>query len=207
MSSKREFYERRKRRLREMYWKGNDRSDILRPNSFKEYPEEIYNLFLSLIDHDGKVIDLGCENGLMLRHLVTRSRCKPVPYGVDFIEESIEQAREVVLPEYAENFVICNVADFDLGVETYDFIFFDPYTVHPDDLEEVVDRLLRACRPGGKIIFYVYRDVLLALRLINLLKLRWVRWVGDLLPRRVAEKLERIDHKEVSIGVYRCPEK
>ena len=79
--------------------------------------------------------------------------------------------------------------------------------MHSDDLEEVVDRLLRACRPGGKIIFYVYRDVLLALRLINLLKLRWVGWVGDLLPKRVAGKLERMDHKEVSIGVYRCPEK
>ena len=131
------FYEERKRRLWEMYWKGNDGSNILRPNGFTEYPREVYDLFLSLIDRDGKVIDLGCGNGLMLRHLVTRSRYRLIPFGVDFIEESIRQAREVVLPEYAANFFVSNIVDFDLGASAFDFIFFDPYTVHPDDLEEI----------------------------------------------------------------------
>ncbi len=203
--SRERFYEERKRRLWRMYWEGNDGTDILRPNGFTEYPDEIYDLFLRLIDHDGKVIDLGCGNGLMLRHLVTRSKYRLIPFGVDFIEESIRQAKEVVLPEYADNFTVGNVADIDLGTNAYDFIFFDPYTVHPDDLEDVVSRLLRACRPGGKVVFYTYRDVLTALKVINLLKLRRVEWVGDLLPRWLASRLERIDHREVSIGVYKRP--
>ena len=54
-----EFYHARKK-LWDMYWKDNDGSDILRPNGFDGYPEEIYNLFLSLVDHDGRVMDLGC---------------------------------------------------------------------------------------------------------------------------------------------------
>jgi hypothetical protein len=29
-----------------------------------------------------------------------------------------------------------------------------------------------------------------------------VNWVGDLLPEEMAKKLKRIDHHEVSIGVY-----
>ncbi|RLG47969.1 MAG: hypothetical protein DRO06_02050 [Thermoproteota archaeon] len=202
---RRRFYERRRERLRRMYWEGNDGSDLLRPNGFREYPEDVYDLFLSLIDRDGDVIDLGCGNGLMLRHLVERSGFRLIPHGVDFIEESIRQAREVVLPEYAENFWVANVADVDLGEESYDFIFFDPYAVHPADLEEVVGRVLRACRPGGKVIFYVYRDVLLGLRLANLLRLRWIGWVGDLLPERVSRLLERVDRPEVSVGVYRKP--
>ena len=204
MHSKRGFYEKRKRHLWKMYWEGNDGTDVLRPNGFKEYPVEIYNIFLSLIDHDGKVIDLGCGNGLMLKHLVTNSKYKLVPYGVDFIEESIKQAREIVLPEYSDNFTVANVVEVNLGENSFDFIFFDPYIVHPDDLEDMISKLLKACKPRGKVIFYTYKDVLLVLRLINLLKLKWVRWVGDLLPKWIANKLERIDHKEVSIGVYKC---
>jgi 2-polyprenyl-3-methyl-5-hydroxy-6-metoxy-1,4-benzoquinol methylase len=197
-----EFYHARKQRLWNMYWKANDGSDIFRPNGFNEYPEEVYNLFLSLIDHDGRVIDLGCGNGLMLRHLVTRSKHELVPYGIDFIEESIKQAKEVILPQYAENFEVGNIVDTDFDIGFFDFIFFDPYNVHSDDMQGMIDRLLKACKPGGKIVFYTYRDVLRVLRLLRFFRLRWVTWVGDLLPRKVAEKLKRIDHDEVSVGVY-----
>ncbi len=202
MKSREEFYNKRKRGLWKMYWENNDGTDIFIPNGFRGYPEEIYNVFLSLIDHDGKVIDLGCGNGLMLRHLVSRSRYRIVPYGIDFIEESIRQAREIVLPEYAENFTVGNIVKVDLGSETFDFIFFDPYDVHPDDLETMVDRLVEACRPGGKIIFYTYADVIRALRIRNIFRLKWIGWVGDMLPRKTAAKLRRIDCDEVSIGVY-----
>jgi len=54
----------------EKYWKANDGSDIFRPNGFGCYLEEIYKVFLSLIDNDGKVID--------------------------FIEGSIKQAKEPI---------------------------------------------------------------------------------------------------------------
>ena len=197
-----EFYEKRKRKIWEMYWKNSDGTDILRPSGFREYPAEIYDLFLSLVNHDGKVLDLGCGNGLLLRHLVTKSKYELIPYGVDFIEESIKQAREKVLPEFAENFVVANIVDYKLEEKSFDLIFFDPYDVHPDDLPEMVNRVIRACKPGRRVIFYTYRDVLRVLRLISLLKLKWVSWVGDLLPRNVARSLRRIDHKEVSVGVY-----
>lgn len=185
-----------------MYWKGNDGSDIFRPNGFLEYLDEIYDLFLSLIDHDGRVIDLGCGNGLMLRHLLTRSKHNLIPYGVDFIQESIKQAREVILPVYAENFKVGNVVDIDLGAASFDFIFFDPYDVHPDDMQGIIDKVLKACTPSGKIVFYTYKDVLKVLKLLKIFKLKWVRWVGDLLPREIAKKLKRVDHDEVSVGVY-----
>lgn len=197
-----EFYHARKQRLWNMYWKDNDGSDIFRPNGFHEYPEEVYDLFLSLIDHEGRVIDLGCGNGLMLRHLLTRSKYKLIPHGVDFIEESIKQAKEVILPVHAENFKVGNIVDMDFGANSFDFIFFDPYDVHPDDMQGMIDKLLKACKPGGKIVFYIYKDVLKVLRLLKLFKLKWVKWVGGLLPQEIAKKLKRIDYDEVSVGVY-----
>jgi len=52
----------------------------------------------------------------------------------------------------------------------------------------MIDKLFKACKPSGKIIFYIYRDVL---------KLFKLKWVGDLLPQEIAKKLKRIDHDEV----------
>jgi len=37
--------------------------------------------------------------------------------------------------------------------ESFDFIFLDPYNLHPDDGPEIVKRVIEACRHGGKVIF------------------------------------------------------
>ncbi|WP_083820434.1 bifunctional 2-polyprenyl-6-hydroxyphenol methylase/3-demethylubiquinol 3-O-methyltransferase UbiG [Thermococcus sp. AM4] len=189
-----DWYESKKRRLRELYWEQNDGNPYL-PNGFLVYPHEIYDFFLSFINHPGRVIDLGCGNGLLLRHLVKNSGYGLIPYGVDFIEESIEQAKREILPEFADNFTVANVRDYvrEIPDGYFDFIFFDPYNVHPEDLPETVSHLIRVCRAGGRIIFYTYHDVLESLNL---------EWVGDFLPEEVRGKLERFNHLEVSVGVF-----
>ncbi|MEB3779526.1 MAG: class I SAM-dependent methyltransferase [Desulfurococcales archaeon] len=210
----RRWYLNRRKALKKMYWENNDGSNILLPNGFREYPHDIYNTFLRLIDGDGKIIDLGCGNGLLLKHIVTRSRYNLIPYGIDFIEESIKQAKELIFPEYHDNFSVANIADVDLGESLYDFILFDPTHVHVDDHLRVLDKVLKACRPGGKVIFYIYKDMLRILKIAKIIPLlnrviqikvyRYPRWVGDLLPQYVRNRLTRIDHRDVSIGVYRC---
>ena len=188
-----DWYEVKKRKLKELYWEQNKGNPYL-PNGFLVYPHEIYDFFLGFINHPGRVIDLGCGNGLLLRHLVENSEHELIPYGVDFIEESIEQARRDILPEFADNFVVANVRDYvrEMPDEYFDFIFFDPYNVHPKDLPETVNHLIRACRTGGRIIFYTYHDVLESLNF---------EWVGDFLTEDVRRKLKRFDHPEVSVGV------
>ena len=69
---------------------------------------------------------------------------------------------------------MANIADVEFWRGSYDFIFLDPYDLHPDDLEPVVRAALESCRPCGKVIFYTYSDVLRVLMLINLLRLRWI---------------------------------
>ena len=41
---------RRDVKFSKMYWRNNDRTNILRPNGFNKYPEELYNLFLEQIE-------------------------------------------------------------------------------------------------------------------------------------------------------------
>lgn len=201
-----------------MYWRDRACKDIYLPSGFKEYPSEIYDLFLTLIHRDGKVLDLGCGNGLLLKHLVERSEYELEPFGVDFIEESIQQAREMVLPDYSSNFIVLNIVDYELKPRFFDFIFLDPTDIHKDDMNGFLNKVIRACKPSGKIIFYTYRDVMRVLLILSILslivpilrkRLPWridglARWVGKLLPKSIRSRLERIEHKHVSIGVYNC---
>jgi len=195
LKGREEFYRRRREKLRKIYWEENKEGNIYLPSGFREYPQEIYDLFLRLIPRSGKVLDLGCGNGLLLCHLVRHSPHKLIPYGVDFIEESIEQAKTLILPEYADNLAVGNIAEYPFADAPYDFILFDPYDLHSDDLEPVLKRALDALGHDGRIIFYTYEDVL---------KAHGYSWVGEFLPVRIRPKLvERIDSPEVSIGVYR----
>ena len=186
-----EFYKQKREKLWKMYWTNNDGRDIYLPNGFREYPHEIYNLFCKQIDRDGKVLDLGCGNGLMLKHLIIHTKRKLIPYGVDFLKESINQAREIILPEYAENFVVDNIVEYDYDNTPYDFIFFDPYDIHPEDTPKVLEDILRALSPKGKLICYTYRDVLNSYG---------YGWVGEF-PHLEELELRRIDHPEVSLGI------
>ncbi len=162
----RRWYETRMRTLKD--WRKSTRN-IYKANGFKDYPTEIYNILASLIHRGGKVVDLSCGNGLLLRHLVMDSGYELEPYGVDFIAESIEQARREVLPRYAENFTVANIIDYNLEPESFDFIFLDPFSVHKDDLNGFLRKFLRACRPRGKVIFYTYRDVLGMLLILSVI--------------------------------------
>ena len=212
------WYVLRKEAIKRMYWENKDYRNIYIPSGFKEYPGEIYDLFTSLIHRSGRVIDLGCGNGLLLRHLVENSGYELEPLGVDFIEESIQQARKQILPAYSNNLTVSNIVDYKLDPKSFDFIFLDPTDIHRDDIDWFLDEVIRACRPGGKIIFYTYRDVmrvLLILSMVSLVipllkrRLPWriegvATWVGKLLPTSIRNKLERIDHRHVSIGVYNC---
>lgn len=213
----RKWYEKRKRALKRMYWKKPVSSPYW-ASGFKTYPWEIYDLFASLITRDGKVIDLGCGNGLLLKHLILYSGHKLEPYGVDFIEESIHQARVQVLPEYSENFTVANIVDYILEPKSFDFILVDPSDIHKDDLDDFINRIINACRSGGRVIFYTYRDVLKVLKILSIIsmivpflkhRLPWkfkgiIREVGDLLPEWLRNNIEKRENKHVSIGIYNC---
>jgi len=59
------------------------------------------------------------------------SKHKLIHFDIDFIEESIRQAKELILPMYTENLKVGNIVNIDLGTNFFDFIFFDPYDVIP----------------------------------------------------------------------------
>jgi cyclopropane fatty-acyl-phospholipid synthase-like methyltransferase len=188
--TKEEFYKKERNFYLSEYWKNNE-NNLFRPNGFQSLPDTLYRAFAEQIDKNGKVLDLGCGNGLMLKYLISTSGYKLVPYGADFMEKSIWQAKNILFPEYADNFKNCNVVDYNFKEGPFDFIFTFINHVYPAQRKKYIEKIIKSCKRGGKIIFYEYADVLRA---------KSYSWVGDI-PEINGWKLVRKDYPELSLGI------
>lgn len=189
-STKEGFYRKERTYYTDKYWKDNE-NNLFRPNGFIGLPDINYGAFREQINKDGKVLDLGCGNGLMLKYLMATSGFKLIPYGADFMEKSIKQAKEILFPEYADNFDLCNVADYTFEKGPFDFIFTFISHVHTSQRKKYIGNVVKSCKKGGRIIFYEYRDVIEASK---------IQCVGDS-PELKNIKTERRNYPTVSFAI------
>ena len=116
-----------------------------------------YEAFLSPFDRDGDVLDLGCGNGALLRFLLSHLSVKISPYGVDFLEESIQEAKTVILPDFSDNFFTSSIDDFYPRVQKFSYIITSPdYTFDPD-VKKHVKKCFGWLESCGKLILYDYK--------------------------------------------------
>jgi len=188
-----EFYLENKNYYLKTYWKNNNGSNLYRPNGFNSLPEDVYQAFAKEINKNGKVLDLGCGNGLMLKYLMITSGYKLVPFGVDFMKLSIKQAKEILHTQYAANFVATNVVDYSFKKGPFDFIFATLHHIFHNDRKKYLEKLKKNCRKGGKIIFYEYVDVLRAENYF---------WIGQF-PELKNWKLIRKDYSGASLAIWK----
>lgn len=136
------------------------RDNLYAPNGIKDLRTLVkkYAYLLKLIKRDGKIIDFGCGNGMMLKFLVMNARCRLVPYGVDFLKESVRQAKTVVFPEYKENFVCMNIADYDFRGASFDYILTNPDYLFEGDWGRFYTACLEHLKSGGLMILSVPPD-------------------------------------------------
>ena len=77
---------------------------------FDEYPHQEYDTIvmaiekLNIIKNTLKITDIGCGNGLLLRHIWAHTRKRIIPFGVDFLHSSIIEAQNKILPQFSSNF-------------------------------------------------------------------------------------------------------
>ncbi len=159
------YYIERKKWFEENYWKENH-NDLLIPNGIKGEPGDLIsklNILFQLIKNDGEMIDLGCGNGLLLKLLIIKSKQKLIPYGIDFLQKSIQQAREKVLPEFKENFSVGNVVNINFD-ESFDYIIADPESVSDEDIVHYYNKCFNALRKNGMLIFFIPPDSLMRIK-------------------------------------------
>ncbi|MFC1716716.1 class I SAM-dependent methyltransferase [Candidatus Poribacteria bacterium] len=191
-SERNAYYDNKHQGYLRMYWEQNDGTDIYRPNGYRDEPGKLFDHFCEQITHDGKVVDLGCGNGLMLRYLMEHTSFTLIPYGVEFLEPSIRQAREIIHPEYKPHFIVCNIVDYEYKDAPFDFVFANPHYIHPEDMAGFLYSVLSNCADGGRVVFYTYHDAL---------EHYDYSWVGEF-PGVSELTLVRRDYPGVSFGIY-----
>lgn len=116
-----------------------------------------YEAFLNLFDKDGDILDLGCGNGGLLDFLISNLPVRVCPYGVDFLEESIQEAKDAILPEFSANFIASNVDEFDPGKKRFRYVITSPDYTFEVNLENYIKKCFGWVEPFGKLILYDYK--------------------------------------------------
>ncbi len=134
--------------------------NLYAPNGIKDLRTLVkkYAYLLKIIKKDGSIIDFGCGNGMMLKFLVMNARCRLVPYGVDFLKESVRQAKTVIFPEYKENFFCMNIADYNFRGASFDYILTNPDYLLEGDWGRFYAACLAHLNSGGIMILSVPPD-------------------------------------------------
>lgn len=152
------YFHRRKSYRKKYYPEGHQNLYI--PNGIKDFRTLLRKYFylLNIIENNGKIIDFGCGNGMMLKFVVQNTECKLIPFGVDFLPESIKQAKTKIFPEFKENFVCMNIIDYDFSDNNFNYILIDPAYLFEDDWNYFYEKCMNNLNKGGHIILYISPD-------------------------------------------------
>ena len=147
-----------------MEWLRDNRRHFSREmNGYSDIPIKAYFSTLPLIDRDGHVADLGCGNGMLLKFIMNFSGHLLVPYGIDVNEKAVREAKEAILPaDYADNFRVCDVMDYDFREGPFEIIISNPLYACQKGKKPRIMEFTEAClgslSPGGRLIYRVHRD-------------------------------------------------
>jgi hypothetical protein len=110
------------------------------------------------LDHEGKVIDLGCGNGALVTQICS-DRHELEPFGVDVNAEAINHA-EVLQPVHAGNFLVGDFFETALWEKTNRYVLALLMVgrlseVPPDRASALIDAIRNCC---DQLLVYVYPD-------------------------------------------------
>jgi SAM-dependent methyltransferase len=128
-------------------------------NGYRKPPIGPYLTTLPLVDRDGKILDLGMGNAMLLKFLSKFSDHKLIPYGVEIKLKPLEQAIQEILPQYSVNFLLGDVNEYDFREGPFDIIITNPFYAHPN-LRAFTENCFEHLSSDGRIIYRIHDDVL-----------------------------------------------
>lgn len=147
--------------------------ELYRQNGYFSCPSDIYIGFSPFIRRSGRILELGCGNGMLLRYLGERSGQHLTPFGADLDRHVIETARATILPDFADNFRVADVRTYN-DDRKFDIVLTNPVfanrgfyeqdsggvrTLYPDgSIRTYLERCRSLLAPGGDLVLYSYEE-------------------------------------------------
>jgi SAM-dependent methyltransferase len=106
----------------------------------------------------GRGLSVGCGSGLLERDVLTKGICEAME-GIDFSEESLEQARFAAEEEHFSDRLEYRAEDINalkLPRARYDIVFFHGSLHHIRQIERVLTEVRHALKPGGLVYLDEY---------------------------------------------------
>ena len=138
----------------------------IKMNGFSNPPILSYISLLPLIDSNGLVLDVGSGNGMLLKFILDFSNHNLIPYGIDLNEDAINMTKQVVLPEFSNNFIIGDIDKCLPLNQIFDIIICNPFH-SKKSFDVLINTYLSMLRKNGKIVIRVHDDVLVKENLIR----------------------------------------
>jgi len=162
-------------------------------NSFEDMKYD-YSTILKIIHHGGKIIDLGCGCGYLLKFLVLNSSFNLTPFGIDMSKEAIDEVK-TLLSDYKTNFFVGDSYRLELH-DKFDFILTKPSYVGDYEFKWYYEKCWNMLKPKGRLIFVFHHHTLAKMpkrkRTLKLLKEKNLQWVQDEITFAYIEKTEPI---------------
>jgi ubiquinone/menaquinone biosynthesis C-methylase UbiE len=108
------------------------------------------------LDHNQKILDVGCGNGYTTRIFAKKFNCKI--YGIDYVPKMIDNAKKNIIESDVLgelHFGVQDCLDLKFPNSYFDVIYTERCIQNLPELklqERVILELLRVLKPGGKLI-------------------------------------------------------
>jgi methionine biosynthesis protein MetW len=154
------------------YWKDKIDSDFYQVNAYQKIRAKFISQNISNGDH---VLDVGCGNGAVLRHMKTLKEFKP--QGIDISEYALSKLKEEGFDVYKRDITSDSVYE---NIEGADHILFLEVLEHMPNSEEY---LLNALSKAKKSVFFSFPNtgyISFRLRLLfGKFPLQWITHPGE----------------------------
>lgn len=127
----------------------------------KKRLEWLYNEIISMKKKDVRILEVGCGSGLYItlpiKLFLMRDNIHGDIRGIDIANSSIQKAKEFAQKHGVDpDIFVCKDVS-EIPDNSYDFVICSEVLEHIDNenIEEMVNNLIRVCKPGGGILITV----------------------------------------------------